>query len=312
MRRALSAFILSAATAAVAQTSVSPSQQVQLLAPQLVPFAGSAGNFDSLVNGLATNVPVTLVSVGTDGSVQIVTFTPGTALSTGDTARLLESARQNLIVRGIPAPTGQQLAAALFGGNVTTPSGTAALTGVLTGTNISPTPVQVRTDTPAPGALPASNISAAQLQAVRNALATGTATTLVSGSGATAQSVVFAPNSGRLSDFEVNQTLQLAFALLAQQGIVNPTPDQLRAALFGGTVGASSGATVAIQGVLQGRVRNASDSASIATSTSPGVNTSASSVFGTSNTPPAATASTGSSPATPRTAGDSAAGRSGR
>ena len=309
MRRALAAFILSAATVAVAQTTVSPSQQVQLLAPQLVSFAGSAGNFDSLVNGLATGVPVTLVTVGTDGTLSIVTFTPGTALSTGDTARLLESARQNLIVRGIPTPTGEQLAAALLGGNVATPSGTAALTGVLTGTNVSPTPVQVRSASPAPA--PAANISAAQLQAVRNALATGTSTTIVSGSGATAQNVVFAPTGGRLSDFEVNQALQLAFALLAQQGIVNPTPAQLRAALFGGTVGTSSGATAALQGVLQGRVRNTSDSAAVATSTSPGVNTSASSVVGTSNTPPAG-ASTGGTLVTPRTAGDSAAGRSGR
>jgi len=308
MRRALAAFILSAATAAVGQTTVSPSQQVQLLAPQLVSFAGSAGNFDSLVNGLANGVPVTLVTVGTDGTLSIVTFTPGTTLSPGDTARLLESARQNLIVRGIPTPTGEQLAAALFGGNVTTPSGTAALTGVLTGSNISPTPVQVRTDSPAPTQV--SNISAAQLQAVRNALATGTATTVVSGSGATAQNVVFAPNGGRLSDTEVNQALQLAFALLAQQGIVNPTPAQLRAALFGGTVGTSSGATVALQGVLQGRVRNTSDSASIAASTSPGVNTSASSVFGTSNTPPAGP-STGGTVVTPRTAGV-APGRSAR
>ena len=308
MRRALAAFILSAATAAVAQTSVSPSQQVQLLAPQLVSFAGSAGNFDSLVNGLATGVPVTLVTVGTDGTLSIVTFTPGTALSPGDTARLLESARQNLIVRGIAAPTGQQLAAALLGGNITTPSGTATLTGVLTGTNVSPIPVQVRTDSAVP--TPASNISAAQLQAVRNALASGSATTIVSGSGATAQNVVFAPN-GRLSDSEVNQALQLAFALLAQQGIVNPTPAQLRAALFGGTVGTSSGATVAIQGVLQGRARNTSDSAGVATSTSPAVNTSASSVFGTSNTPPAGASTGGGTPVTPRTAAV-APGRNGR
>lgn len=267
MRRALAAplftLLFAAASGAFAQTSVSPAQQVQLLAPQLVPFAGSAGNFDNLVNGLTTGVPVTLVTVSADGTLQIVTFTPGTALTAGDTARLLESARQSLIVRGIAAPTGQQVAASLLGGTVATPSGTAAVTGVLTGATTSPTPVQVRTDSAAPGNPPASNISPAQLQAVRNSLATDV----------------------RLTDFEVNQTLQLASTLLAQQGIVNPTPEQLRAALFGGSVRTPNGSSVTLQGVLQGRVRNTSDTASIGTSASTSVNTSTSSIVGTSDTP---------------------------
>jgi len=262
---ALSAPILALvlAAAASAQTVVSPAQQVQLLAPQLIPFTGSAGNFESLVNGLTTGAPVTLVTVGNDGTLQVVTFAPGTALTAADTARLLESARQSLIVRGIAAPTGQQIAASLLGGTVATPSGSAVVTGVLTGATTSPTPIQVRTDSAAPGSTPASNISPAQLQEVRNTLATG----------------------ARLTDFEVNQALQLASTLLAQQGIVNPTPEQLRAALFGGTVRTAGGGSVALQGVLQGRVRNTSDTASIGTSASSTVSTSASPFFGTSNTP---------------------------
>lgn len=266
------AFALSAA--AFAQTSVSPAQQVQLLAPQLVPFAGSPGNFDSLVNGLTTGVPVTLVTIATDGTLQIVTFTPGTALTAGDTARLLETARQNLIVRGIAAPTAQQIAASLLGGTVPTPSGTAALTGVLTGATTSPTPVQVRTDSAAPGSTPAANISPAQLQDVRNSLATG----------------------NRLTDFEVNQTLQLAATLLAQQGIVNPTPEQLRAALFGGTIRTASGSSVALQGVLQGQVRNTSDSTAFGTSASPTVSTSASPTVSTSASPAGASNNPAQSP----------------
>ena len=313
MRRSLALLALALATSVAAQTSVSPSQEVQRLAPQLVAFAGSAGNFESLVNGLTTGVPVTLVTVGADGTFQIVTFTPGTALTAGDTARLLESARQSLIVRGIPAPTGEQLAAALLGGTVTTPSGSSALTGVLTGTTLPPTPVQVRTDAAAPGGAPVSNISAAQLQAVRNALANGTAVTLTSGTGSAAQSVTFTPTGTRLSDFEVNQTLQLAATLLAQQGIVNPTAEQLRAALFGGTVRTASGGSVAIQGVLQGRVTNTSDSSAVATSTSPNVNTSASPLPGASNPPPpAAGASTGGTIVAPRPAGVPVIGRGAR
>jgi hypothetical protein len=294
----LAALVLSAA--AFAQTTVSPAtQQVQLLAPQLVPFSGSAGNFDSLVTGLTSGAPVTLATVGLDGSLQIVTFVPGTTLSALDAARLLESARQSLIARGIASPDGQQLAASLMGGTVTTPSGSIVITGVLSGSTTPPTPVQVRTDSaPLVSGTSAPNLSAAQLQAVRNALATGTAVTLTTSTGAgTAQSVTFTPTGGRLSDFEVNQTLQLAATLLAQQGVLNPTAEQLRVALFGGTLLASNGTGVLVQGILQGQVRNTSDSRVLSTSASPLVGTSASP--GTS---------IGASPTSPSAGGTSGAG----
>ena len=265
-------------------------QQVQFVAPQLIPFAGSTGNFESLVSGLTTGAPVTLATVGADGSLQIVTFTPASAVPPGDAARLLETARQNLISRGVAAPTGAQIAASLMGGTITTASGTSALTGVLTGTTSSPTPVLVRTDA---GALQngaaSSNISPAQLAAVRSALATGTGVTLTTGSGATTRNVVFSPTGVRLSDFEVNQALQLAGTLLAQQGVLNPTADQLRAALFGGTLFGTNGATFPVQGVLQGQPRNTSTSSAGVTSASPLTSTSDSSVAGTSNSSVAGT-----------------------
>jgi hypothetical protein len=278
---------------ALAQTtSISAStQQVQLLAPQLVPFAGSSGNFDSLVNGLTTGTAVTLATVAADGSLQIVTFTPPTALSTVDAARLLETARQNLIARGVAAPSGAQLAAALMGGTIPTLSGTSALTGVLTGTTLSPTPVVVRTDAAALQSAAGSNISPAQLAAVRNALANGTGVTLATTNGGTTQNVVFGPTGVRLSDFEVNQALQLAGTLLAQQGVLSPSADQLRVALFGGVLVLTNGTRVPLQGVLQGQVRNTSASTagvtsaspSASTSGSPSANTSDSSIAGTSN-----------------------------
>jgi hypothetical protein len=279
------------AAAAFAQTFTpgTATQQVQLLAPQLVAFSGSAGNFESLVNGLTSGAPVTLAAVNSDGSLQIVSFTPGTVATVADTARLLETARQNLITRGIAAPTGPQLAAALLGGTVSGISGPSTLTGVLTGATTPPTQVIVRTDPAAqPGATPTPNISAVQLQALRNALASGNRLTLTSGTGAGTQNTTFVP-TGRLSDAEITQALQSAGTLLAQQGIVNPTPDQLRAALFGGTVLAAGATPVAIQGVLQAEVRNTSDSRVLNTSASPASGTSASSSFGTSNTPAQAT-----------------------
>jgi hypothetical protein len=271
---------LALSTAAFAQTTVS--QQIQLIAPQLVPFSGSTGNFDGLVNGLTSGSAITLTSVGLDGSLQIVTFVPGITLSPLDAARALESARQSLITRGIATPSGQQLAAALVGGTVTTPSGTSALTGILTGTTTPANPVQVRTETALllSGASD-SNLSPAQLQAVRNALLTGAGVTLTTGTGAATQTVSFLP-SGPLSDLAVNQALQLANALLVQQGILNPTAADLRAALFGGVLLLASGVRVPVQGVLQGQSRSTSDSAVLNTSASPPTSTSDSPTNGSS------------------------------
>jgi hypothetical protein len=283
---------LAFSAAAFSQTAtVSPvSQQVQLLAPQLVTFAGSTGNFDSLVNGLTQGTPVTLATVGADGLVQIVTFIPGTTLSALEAARQLETARQNLIVRGVAAPTAQQLATALVGGTLTTVSGSNTLTGVLTGSATATTPIQVRNEI-APlsplGTASALNLSATNLQALRMALSQGSAATLTTTSAAGAtQATTFTAPTGPLSAFEVNQALQLASVLLAQQGIVNPTPDQIRVALLGGTLQTATGGAIGVQGVLQGRVRNTSDSPGAGnTSTSPFFGTSDTRVTGTSITP---------------------------
>ena len=278
---ALAAFSI-AASAQTTTTTITPAaQQVQLLAPQLVGFSGSTGNFDSLVNGLTSGAPVTLTTLNADGLMQIVTFQPNTTLSPLDAARQLETARQNLIVRGIATPSAQQLAAALVGGPLPTPAGATTITGVLSGSS----PIQVRNELAlAPGlgvgGVPtALNLSAANLQALRSSLAQGGPVNLTSTtpSGAS-QNVTFTAPGGPMNAFEVNQTLQLASALLAQQGILNPTADQIRTALVGGTLSGLNGTNVPVRGVLQGRVRN--------TSESPIVNTSASPFFGTSDTPP--------------------------
>ena len=271
---------LSFSAAAFAQVpTTSPAQQVQQLAPQLLAFSRSAANFESLVNGLTQGTPVTLTAVGADGQMQIVTFAPGTTLSPLDAARTLESARQSLIARGIALPTPQQLAVALMGGALPTASGTTQVTGLL-GATAGAGAVQVRTETLAPTTLgtigttgTATNLTAAQLQALRAGLGQNTAVTLTGASGR----VTFDPTGRTMSDFEVNQALQLASLLLAQQGIFDPTPEQLRVALLGGTLGTAAGG-VPVRGVLQGQVRNTSDSRLFGTSDSQ--------VVGTSNTPP--------------------------
>lgn len=304
------AILAFSASASPQGTQSLATQQAQLLGPQLVAFAGSSANFDSLVTGLTTGAPVTLTTAAPDGTLQIVTFVPGTKLSPVDAARVLESVRQNLISRGIASPTGDQIAAALLGGTISTPSGTSTIAGLLTGSTVAPTPIQVRTaSTGVPGAALSTNLSGAELQAIRNALASGEGLTVVNGTRS-GQSVLLPQTGLRMSELEVTQSLQLAAVLLAQQGILDPTADQLRAALFGGTLVTSTGRALPLQGVLQGRVRNTSDSAppltsaspAVNTSASPPVNTSASPAFGTSNTPAPARASAGQSVA-PRAAG---------
>jgi hypothetical protein len=281
---AITAMALSAVVFAQTITTSPVSQQVQLLAPQLVAFTGSAANFDSLVTGLSQGVPVTLTTVGSDGLVQIVTFMPSTTLGAADLARNLETARQNLISRGIATPTAQQLATALVGGTLATASTTTPLSGVLTGTAV-PGAFQLRNElaTPSPlGSLPTLN-----LQSLRTSLSQGT----------------LSPGRRPLNDFEVNQALQLAGNLLAQQGILNPTPEQVRVALLGGTLTTTNGAVVGVQGVLQGPSRFTSDSPFFGTSNSPFFGTSDSPVLGTSNTPSTAT-TTGA----PRAASSAGAG----
>lgn len=275
MPRSLAAIFLVLAFSASAQTVNPTVQQVQLLAPQLVPFAGSSDNFQSLVLGLTQGVPVTLTTSGQEGFVQIATFQPAGALSTLEAARTLETARQNLISRGVAAPNAQQLAAALAGGTLPTASGAAPIAGALPGVTA---PIQVRTELVQLPVLPpasaAAGASAAGLPLAQSPAAQ------------------FLPAG--MSALEASQAVQLATIMLAQQGILNPTTDQLRAALLGGTVRNSAGSDVRLQGVLQGGVRqtsaappagNLSNSPFFGTSDSPAPMTSTSPFFGTSNSP---------------------------
>ena len=117
---------------ALAQTqTVPPALTVQRLAPQLVAFAGSDTNFQSLVNGLAAGTQVQLFSVLPSGFTQTVTFTPTAALAPAQIAQILEAARQQLIGLGIGNPTAEQIGFSLMGGLVPTALGGAQVAGFL-------------------------------------------------------------------------------------------------------------------------------------------------------------------------------------
>jgi hypothetical protein len=163
-RLLLAAALATACHAVLAQApTVPPAVTVQRLAPQLVPFAGSEANFQSLANGLAGGTPVQLVTVLPNGFVQSVSFTPTATLTPTQIAQALETARQQLIGLGIGAPTAEQLAFALMGGVVPTGLGGTQVPGVLNTQATAQTPQSL----PSP---------AAQIQSQASAGATAPAT----------------------------------------------------------------------------------------------------------------------------------------
>lgn len=68
-----------------------------------------------------------------------------------------------------------------------------------------------------------------------------------------AASVTFLPATGRLGYGNINVALSLVQADLAKAGITAPTPEQLAAALNGGTIVTETGLTVSFAGVLAQR-----------------------------------------------------------
>jgi hypothetical protein len=153
---------------AVAQTAVPPTLTVQRLAPQLVAFAGSLNNFQSLVTGLAQGTPVQLITVLPDGFAQLVTFTPAAAMSPTDIAQLLERTRQQLIGLGIGTPTAEQIGIALVGGVVPTALGGSQVAGALNAQSTPSPAVQIQSAAAA-GATTSTSPAAAAPQAAAGA-----------------------------------------------------------------------------------------------------------------------------------------------
>ncbi len=85
-------------------------------------------------------------------------------------------------------------------------------------------------------------------KALVTGLRTGSSITLTS-SGTTGSSTTFTPPTKPMGFGNVNISLALAQASLAQQGITNPTPQQIQAALVGGSVTTSRGTTT-LPGIL--------------------------------------------------------------
>ncbi|WP_309678765.1 hypothetical protein [Polaromonas sp.] len=97
--------------------------------------------------------------------------------------------------------------------------------------------------------------SQANAQSLVSGLRTGSSITLApsaTGPNAGAPAASFSPASGKMGYGNINIALSLAKASLAREGITNPTPAQLAAALNGGKITTASG-TVTLAGVLSQR-----------------------------------------------------------
>lgn len=93
--------------------------------------------------------------------------------------------------------------------------------------------------------------STANAQSLVTGLRTGSAVTLTSTSGAPA--VSFTPATQPMGFGNINIVLSLAKTTLTKQGITNPTPEQLAAALNGGKITLTNGTVVTLTGVLTQR-----------------------------------------------------------
>lgn len=130
----LGAPALSHAATEGAAVRTTASTSTEKLSTQYSTFAGSPSNAQALITGLREDTTVTLVASpdGLNPTAPSATFTPATGkLGYGNINIALSLAKADLARQGISNPTPAQLAAALNGGTMATPTATVTMTGVL-------------------------------------------------------------------------------------------------------------------------------------------------------------------------------------
>ena len=122
--RALAASLAAALSfSASAMAATAPQTDAVRLSTQYSGWAGGKSNAESLVAGLRSGAPVTLVTNGADRSVSIAGFTPTAPMSYPAVSAALSNAQRSLSRLGISQPNAEQIQAALIGGEVTTSHG---------------------------------------------------------------------------------------------------------------------------------------------------------------------------------------------
>jgi hypothetical protein len=188
---------------------------IALLAVAAKASAQADASLQAILQGLTQGEEVTLVTPLANGLSEVTSFRSPVRLSGAQAAGALERARQELAALGVPRPSGLQLATALFGGTVDIPSGSTQLAGVLPG---GPRGAGLRSQVVASGALPQAGTPSAA-------------------------------SGGTMGAADAYAT-QLAVQQLAMHGIVDPTPEQIQIALYGGTIAPPSGPLIIMPGVL--------------------------------------------------------------
>ena len=173
-------------------------------------------NLQNLLGALTNGTEVTMVTPLTSGMLQVTSFNPGNRMSAIDAMAAVNRARSQLQALGEPQPTAEEIARMLAGGPIDLPGGRIQALGIL----------------PAAG----------QAAAIRSQIVAG-GTPLPLGAsytaGASAAAGGTAPPSAR----------ELALRVLAGIGIINPSEDQVRTAMIGGTLSTVNG-VVQLPGVL--------------------------------------------------------------
>jgi uncharacterized membrane protein YgcG len=127
-----------------------------------------------------------------------------------------------------------------------------AQTGTTTGTRTASTPVSVTKLSTQYAEFAGSQENADALVAGLRDDKSVTLTAKVGVMSIVTPSATFTPDTGKLGVGEINIALSLAKAALEKEGITNPTPTQLAAALNGGTFATTNG-PVTMAGVLSQR-----------------------------------------------------------
>lgn len=176
-----------------------------VLACSLARAQGADPNLQNLLVALTNGSETTLVTPLRSGMLQVTSFNPGGRVTPTEAHLLVNRARDQLQALGEPQPSAEVIARMLAGGPIELPAGRIHVAGMLPNAG---RPATIRSQvvaagTPLPG--------------------TPAATSAAGGS---------APVAAR----------ELAIQQLATLGIINPSEDQIRTALVGGTVTTVNGA----------------------------------------------------------------------
>jgi hypothetical protein len=117
------AIAASLAVAAPAMAASAPANDTGRIASQYSAWAGGRSNAESLVTGLRSGTPITLVTTGADHSMSLAGFSPASSMSYANVNSALSNAQRTLSRVGITKPTAEQIQAALIGGEVELPGG---------------------------------------------------------------------------------------------------------------------------------------------------------------------------------------------